>query len=594
MFKKCIFSILFFFVFLQLRAVVCTWDGISWSPAEPTAADRVIINGALNISDMSLNYLECQSIQIKATITMNVNDSYINVVGGLGLSSITIGIATPLVATATNTAFRVTLGIFDMSIISNNLTIPSGMRFEIDKTMLSNNFLTNNLLILESGAYMYGYSGLGTELSNIIGSVTVKQTGSSLYYKYNAWSSPVENADLTTVFSGVPAADIYQFSDGGTTSGAYSNATGIMTEGRGYFVVGNATSTREFVGEVNDGTVSVALSSSGWTLLGNPYPGLLNFPIFHSSNSGALGASYYFYVDDNSGGSGYATDDYATYNAVSRTGVAANGSTTPTGIVPSCQGFFNDAGSAGIVNFYEDHLSNNINLEQSFYKQPSTYGRVWLNLLDADSNFSEMAIVFGDSLLPGLDDGDSKKKLMPGSMSIHTYLNNTPYVMQAYPFPAGNQVIDLGIITHDSSVYEISLKHHENLAAGAKLILEDIDSNIMHDLSTGPYSVLLPKDSITGRFFLHVQPLATDIKHELIEKADLISCYYNSGTIFINGTKNIDVVESISIYDLSGRLQHFENLSSSSYKYIIPYNIKGINIVQIRTKTGIIYKRIFI
>jgi hypothetical protein len=205
-----------------------------------------------------------------------------------------------------------------------------------------------------------------------------------------------------------------------------------------------------------------------------------------------------------------------------------------------------------------------------------------------------MAIVFGDSFLVGLDDGDSKKKLMSGSMSIHTYLNNTPYVMQAYPFPGTSQVIDLGVMTYDSSVYDISLKHHENLPAGAKLFLEDIDSNIMHDLSTGPYSVLLPKDSITGRFFLHVQPLTTDFDADLIEKTDLISCYYNSNTIFINGTKNIGEVKSISVYDISGRLQYFENINSSSHKYIIPYNIKGINIVQVRTKTGIIYKRIYI
>ena len=70
---------------------------------------------------------------------------------------------------------------------------------------------------------------------------------------------------------------------------------------------------------------------------------------------------------------------------------------------------------------------------QSFYRQNSTFGRIWLNLFDVDSNFSEMAIVYGDSLLHGPDEGDSKKKLMPGSMSIHTYLNNTPYVIPGTP-----------------------------------------------------------------------------------------------------------------------------------------------------------------
>jgi len=594
MIKKWGICFLILVSFLQLNAIVTIWDGSSWNNGEPTASDRVIISSALNISDMSLNYLECQSIIINATITMNVNDSYINIVGGGGVSSITIGIATPLIVTALNTAFRVTLGTDVMSIVSNNLTIPSGMKFEIDKTAFSKNFITNGFLILEPRAYMYGYSGLGTELFNISGNVTVKQTGLSQSHKYNVWSSPVVNADLTTVFSGVPLADIYQFADGGTTSGAYTNATGTMTEGRGYFVVGNASSTRSFVGEVNDGTISVALVSMGWTLLGNPYPGILSLSTFHISNSFFLDPSFYFYVDDNSGGTGYGTDDYSTYNAVTETGVAANGSTTPTGFVPSCQGFFNEAYIAGTVNFYESHLSDRIDLDQSFYKQSSNFGRVWLNLFDVDSNFSEMAIVFGDSLLPGLDDGDSKKKLMPGSMSLHTYLNNTPYVMQAYPFSASNQVIDLGVITHNSSIYEISLKHHENLPAGTKLILEDIDSNIMHDLSTGSYSVLLPKDSITGRFFIHIQPLVTDLDNELIKRSDLIRCYYNSGLIFIDGTKNLDEIESISVFDLSGRLQHFENVSSISYKYKITYNIKGINIVQIRAKTGIIYKRIYI
>ena len=108
MIKKFIFSILFFSAFLQLKAVITTWNGSSWDNGEPTSSDRVIISGALNISDMSLNYLECQSISISATITMNINDSYINIDGGATVSSITIGTATPLAATALNTTFRVT------------------------------------------------------------------------------------------------------------------------------------------------------------------------------------------------------------------------------------------------------------------------------------------------------------------------------------------------------------------------------------------------------------------------------------------------------------------------------------------------------
>ena len=33
------------------------------------------------------------------------------------------------------------------------------------------------------------------------------------------------------------------------------------------------------------------------------------------------------------------------------------------------------------------------------------------------------------------------------------------------------------------------------------------------------------------------------------------------------------LIKLISIYDISGRLQHFENINSSSHKYMIPYNI---------------------
>ena len=72
------------------------------------------------------------------------------------------------------------------------------------------------------------------------------------------------------------------------------------------------------------------------------------------------------------------------------------------------------------------------------------------------------------------------------------------------------------------------------------------------------------------------------------------SYYQTTDERLVLNVKNIDEIESIAIFDISGRLQHFENIRFTSHQIKVPYIGRGINIIEIKSKTGVIYKRIFI
>ena len=106
-----------------------------------------------------------------------------------------------------------------------------------------------------------------------------------------------------------------------------------MTVGSGYLVAYPADLTKAFTGALNDGAISPALTytlagSSGWNLVGNPYPSAIDWDMVSSMT----GLDNAVYVWDN------ANQNYKEW-------VAGVGDLTD-GIIPAMQGFFVKANAA--------------------------------------------------------------------------------------------------------------------------------------------------------------------------------------------------------------------------------------------------------
>ena len=113
---------------------------------------------------------------------------------------------------------------------------------------------------------------------------------------------------MGTVFSG--ATNLYKFADGGDDASAWSVASGAMSPAKGYMITGTAGLTRTFTGTIHSTDQTYNPTSTGFCLVGNPFPSIFDLGAFFSDNAHLSGLAA-LWVDDGSAGAGYGNDDYA-------------------------------------------------------------------------------------------------------------------------------------------------------------------------------------------------------------------------------------------------------------------------------------------
>ena len=207
-----------------------------------------------------------------------------------------------------------------------------------------------------------------------------------LHYTY--WSSPVENANIVTVFPNPDDNRRYLFNasnfldaNGDTLDDDINDwqpTNGLMTPGYGYAVTSVApppvpspfpySDIATFSGVFNTGDVTVSVfrndsvtTDENWNLIGNPYPSAISVEQFFLENAylpiasgsypintnGRISGAIYLWshISPSSAGNlgnevfNYSQSDYAQLNLSG--GIAsASGSDFPNDYIPSGQGFF--------------------------------------------------------------------------------------------------------------------------------------------------------------------------------------------------------------------------------------------------------------
>jgi hypothetical protein len=435
------------------------------------------------------------------------------------------------------------------------------------------------------------YNG-GAKLDGIVGNVDVRQTGNSSTTAYNLWSLPNQDANtINSIFSTPGVA--YSFTDGGTDATAWNSvATSAMSTGVGYMITGQSSNTYTFTGAATvQAVITVSTSATGYKLVGNPYACFLDL---HNGSTGFfdinthLTGTAYFWIDDLSTGPGYTTADWASWNS---SGTVTANSVTPGGNVAVAQGFFVDVSSVSDVTFRSDMLTTT---KESFHKLPAPdIERFWLNLIDSSGDYSETLLAFTDSASAGFDRCyDGRKSLVYGNMALYTDLQGEPYMIQAYPKLVSSQIIPLGVITNNDGDFRFNLKAAENLPAGTSLVLEDQHTNTFHILDSSDYVVNLQQDTFVNRFFIHVNMLATDIEEASTQ--DLIHVYVKNGIANINGLRNCGDINTIEVYDLSGRMISHSVINRELSDFSIEQYDKGVYFIRIESEAGTFVKKIFI
>ena len=376
----------------------------------------------------------------------------------------------------------------------------------------SGNLINNGSIVVEANGSIRPANNASVSGN---GSYTLKRIGQSSNLRLNFWSSPVENADLSTVFAAANPLDIRLFDHGNNTAGAWQISSGQMTAGRGYSVVG--AGAVNFTGKIHHGEyipVSTDGTNAGWYLLGNPYPAPLNADAFLAFNgpSGTLatGGSLYFWAQQqNATGSNFSNGDYAVW--AGGTGVAGSGSNagsqTPAGQIASGQGFFVRDGGIPFplqVIFKTDMRSSSRNGQ--FFRTSNTVGRIWLKAIGQNQSFSQFALVFRGDASAGFDPNFDAPRLPVGAgLRFSSLLNNTGYAIQALPWPIGpTSVFPLELQLAAGTTVALSLDSMAGIDSTLDIYLEDRHQNRFFNLRQTNLSLNLSAGLHSNRFFLHL------------------------------------------------------------------------------------------
>jgi hypothetical protein len=368
--------------------------------------------------------------------------------------------------------------------------------------------LTNNELILESGAILLHGGGTPNGGGKVEGEVTAKRNGKS-GNAYNGWSSPVHEADASLL-----GGRVYRYDE----SKPYENYArwipfnGVMEAGTGYFA--NGAGSPAFIGTPHEGTVSVSLQHTkghpagkrGYNLVGNPYPGPLDYEAFIAANPTINGALY-FWDDDLSGGAGYDNADYAVRTAAGL--VAGPNSRAVAGnAISSHQGFFVEANTSGRVTFTNAMRSGAQNAS-FFRRKGDEIGRLKLSLA-GEGKYNETLVAFAGDATEGADRRYDARKMQGAGLSFFSLMQDEDYAIQALPLLTGQRTVPLGAIAAAGS-YTVAVAALENLADNVTILLEDKQTGRFHNLrQESSVAVQLEAGRSAGRFVLHfgITPLA--------------------------------------------------------------------------------------
>lgn len=459
------------------------------------------------------------------------------------------------------------------------------------KLTTSGNLVNNGTIVVENGASL-----LPNENGTVSGSGTfqVKRNGQNSNLRVNYWSSPVENASLSTVFSAANPVDIYQFQHGGNTVAAWQQASGSMTAGRGYSVAGAGNVT--FTGKVHhaDYQPVATLGANGYYLLGNPFPAPLSADAFLNFNGPAglgttAGTLYFWSQQQNASGTNFNAGDYAVW--AGGTGVAGSGSNAgsqvPNGEIGVGQGFFVKGGSLQLDVYLKKDMRSTGTSGQ-FFRTAGPLSRFWLTAIGQSEGFSQLAMVFRNDATHGDDPAFDAPRMSTGSpLVFSTLMGQDALAIQAIPHTALQQAGSLPCLLHlaNSQMVTFKLDSLNALPNGLDLWLEDRDKGRLFNLMRDSVNLRLTAGTYTQRFYLHWIPqISTSVAEQAAES---VSVFAHAGKLYIQDAAPGTVIE---VFAVNGQLLHRVELTQSTHNWLLPQS--GIYLVRWSHAWGTGYKKV--
>ncbi|NND88598.1 MAG: T9SS type A sorting domain-containing protein, partial [Flavobacteriaceae bacterium] len=368
------------------------------------------------------------------------------------------------------------------------------------------------------------------------------------------------------------------------------------------------------LGTLNTGNITYRAENRGTTLnpngtpnvVANPYPSAISADLFMDANP-TIDALYYW-EHLTAPGTGLAVsnlrfdmDDISIYNG-SMGLPAANDpgnvlDTAPNNVIPTAQGFgVRTTGTAGLQtnvvfnNFMRLTSGNTILREQE-----STPSTLLLELREENYKIGGFAgIAFSDQGTAGLDHQmDTRRLGTVASLFSHLEDGTEQLGIQTRESFNIDQEIKLGFASQldEESNYTISLSSIEGSdLTGTTVWLEDNQTGAITNLREASYTFMSNGGMFEDRFLLRFEENSLGTSSNLVSE---VRIFPNPTNGILNITSTQDKIESVTVYDMMGRVVIATTFANSSTGQLDISNLKNaIYFAEIKTNSGTISKKI--
>jgi hypothetical protein len=530
-------------------ACATTWNGTAWSNGEPIAISDVIIAG---------NY----------TTTGNLN-----------AKSITIN-----------------SGIFTVA-TDHALTVANA---------INNNTGTTGFVVQNNGVVLQTTDAVNTGLAH------VTRNSSNLYRQdYTLWSSPVSGQNLRAFSLQTLFNRFFSYDTAAGTNGAYvqelftpaDSNTKLFTTAKGYLIrmpnnwpvfVDTGTPGTPyagvFTGTLNNGTIVIPLStaSTGYNLVGNPYPSPISISAFFVANANIENTLYFWRKRNGVLGSGFATtSQLGLVSAQSEVNGVSIGNTIKPG-----QGFFvRTIGSTSLA--FNNGMRTNTS-GTPFLRSANTteLHRFWLNLSDATNMVGQTLVGYTTGASQGIDDGIDATYFNDSPLALTSLIGENEYVIQGRSVPfVTTDVVPLGFKSDVVSSFTISLANFDGLFSGTQdIFLKDNLTGALQNLKLANYNFTSEIGIFNTRFEVQFNGILDT--NNPVNVVNNIKIAVQNKVITINAG-NV-VLDKVELVDLTGRVVYSQkgiNATTTSLANVLATN--QMFIVRITTQShGVVNQKV--
>lgn len=480
---------------------------------------------------------------------------------------------------------------------TGNFSVGEDGLLYVNGTLVNNGSMTfNNSASLLRGSV--GSDGTGS------GTYHVKRQGSTTSTVYNYWSSPM------TSYGTVPGNSPYQYdSDLSTQTSAddqpadpgWVSFSGNMVPGKGY--IGRGAGLYTFSGDVNNGNIAFPMvyypyapgntaPGTPFNLCGNPYPSAISCAALVSANPDVNG-SIYFWDDDLSGGSGYASSDYAVWNGTGSLGTGSGSAGVPNGYISTGQGFMiRSLNGSSVLNFNNSMRVGHYNTQ--FFKTNGDDSRLWFSI-EGNNQFNQILIGVLEDATDNEDRlYDAVKIRGNTNITLAAQDNGREYAILAFPPPSVEKSIPLTVLVAEGGVHTFKAQVMENFEYD-NVYFVDAVSSLSVQLEEGTeIPINLSEGLYENRFYLNFHSNSSvDVPRVSNQEMSIYAC---EGMLHLRDQDLTADHVGLEIFDLGGRkvyedgrLSMFNGTSTVSLQGLAT----GVYLVRVQTSNGYINQKIW-